>query len=100
SVLTIVATTPASRAQAQRRPMQDIPVAVQEYLSTNDGLGRAAVEQQHPNVKAVLNAPETRKALLAYLASDDPWVTPSPGFAMNTLTFVLSGASQDETRFV
>jgi hypothetical protein len=51
-------------------------------------------------VKTVLNAPETRKALLAYLASDDPWVTTTPGFAMNTLTFVLSGATADEARFV
>jgi hypothetical protein len=80
--------------------MENIPVEVREYLSTGDGLGRAAVEQRYPKVKIVLNLPETRRALLEYLASDDPWLTPSPGFAMSTLTFVLSGAVQEETRFV
>ena len=80
--------------------MQGIPVEVQEYLSAGDGLGQVAVEEAHPNVKATLNAPQTRQALLRYLASDDPWATKSPGFAVNALTFVLSGATRAESGFV
>lgn len=84
----------------ERKAMQDIPLEVQEYLSAGDGLGQVAVEEAHPNVKATLNAPETRNALLRYLASDDPWVTPTPGFSVNALTFVLSGATPEEAEFV
>lgn len=80
--------------------MQGIPPEVYEYLSTGDRLGQVAVEEAHPNVKETLNAPQTRQALLHYLAGDDPWTTPSPGFAVNAITFLMSGAKAEEAPFV
>ena len=76
--------------------MQGVPIEVEEYLSAGDGLGQVSVEEAHPNVKQTLNAPETRRALLRYLAGDAPWETASSGLVIGTLTFVLAAAVPPE----
>src|SRR4051812_34160985 len=47
-----------------------IPQEAREYLSAGDGLGRASVQQRHPNVQDTLGSPATRAAILAWLAHD------------------------------
>jgi hypothetical protein len=75
----------------------EIPSEVQDYLTAGDGLAQASVREQHPNLDDVLNAPATRAAILAYLASDEPFKDPSSGFTINALTFLQGAASAKES---
>ena len=79
--------------------MREIPQEVQEYLTAGDGLGRKAVEAQHPDVKRKLQSPETREKLMAYLASEEPWKD-APGFTINALGVVQTGAKAGEAETI
>jgi hypothetical protein len=74
-----------------------IPTEVQDYLTAGDGLAQASVREQYPNLDEVLNAPATRAAILAYLASDEPYKDPSPGFTINALAFLPGAAAAKES---
>ncbi len=76
--------------------LKEIPVEVRDYLTAGDGLAQAAVVEQYPNVRRVLDAPETRAAILRYLAGDGPWKDPAPGFTINALAFLQGAASAKE----
>lgn len=74
----------------------EIPSEVRAYLSAGDGLGQASVREQHPDLDRVLNAPSTRSAIVAYLASEETLKDSDPGFAMNALAFLQSAANAQE----
>jgi hypothetical protein len=74
----------------------EIPSEVRAYLSAGDGLGQASVREQHPDLDRVLDAPSTRSAIIAYLASDEPLKDSDPGFAMNALAFLQGAANAQE----
>jgi hypothetical protein len=99
-VLTIFlfGTPPACGFQSNKGKtmLQEIPVMVRDYLTAGDGLAQAAVQEKYPNVRQTLNAPETREAILRYLASDEPWKDPTPGFTINALGFLQGSASAKE----
>lgn len=75
----------------------EIPIEVQDYLTAGDGLAQASVREQYPNLDDILNAPATRVALLAYLASDEPLKDAAPGFTIAALAFLQSAASAKES---
>lgn len=77
--------------------MQGIPAEVREFLTAGDGLARKAVQEQHPDIKERLRSPEIRAKLMHYLASDEPWRDPEPGFTINALGVVQEGAQARET---
>jgi hypothetical protein len=76
--------------------MQGVPKDVQEYLTAGDSLARKSVEEKHPNIRKKLESPETRAALLRYLASNEPWEEAHPGAVINALGVIQPGASASE----
>ena len=76
--------------------IDQIPVEVREYLSESESLGKATVQRKYPGVKATLNAPATREALVRYLASKEPWADPAPAFIVNSLNFLERDANAKE----
>jgi hypothetical protein len=76
--------------------LEEIPVEVRDYLTAGDGLAQAAVVEKYPNVQRTLRTPATRAAILRYLASDEPWKDPTPGFTINALAFLQGSASAKE----
>ena len=75
--------------------LDQIPIEVRDYLTANDGLAQAAVKEKYPNLRQTLDAPETRAAIIRYLASREPWADKS-GFTRNVLGFLQNGASEEE----
>ncbi len=68
---------------------------LRDYLTAGDGLAQAAVREKYPDLQHTLDAPETRTAILHYLASREPFRDKS-GLTMNALGFLQSGASEKE----
>jgi hypothetical protein len=78
------------------RMIDQIPIEVRDYLTAGDGLGKAAVMQQHPQVEQTLRAPNTRVALVNYLSSREPWQDP-PALTIGALAHLQNGASEKES---
>jgi hypothetical protein len=76
--------------------MEMIPKEVRAYLSTNDSLVRARLQQQYPELDKVLNEAKTRTAVLNWLATDEAWAGTAAHFTMNCLRYLQGKASQDE----
>ncbi|MFH1748263.1 MAG: hypothetical protein ABIG44_14610 [Planctomycetota bacterium] len=76
--------------------MQDIPNEVREYLVSSDGMVRQLLGQKHPDLKETLARPETRQAVLAWLASDEPWQEEHLGFTGNSLQYLIPAAAETE----
>jgi hypothetical protein len=80
--------------------MASIPGEVRSYLSTNDSLVRAALAEQFPDLQETLADPETRDAVLAWLAGDDAWEAANAHFTMNALRYLQGKATQAEAQTV
>jgi len=80
--------------------MQEIPAGVREYLASDDALIRAQLLHINPNLKQTLEDPQTRTAILNWLASDEAWDSALSGFVLNCLGFLRSGAAVSEDQIV
>jgi len=77
-----------------------IPQEAREYLSAGDGLGRASVQQRHPNVQETLGLPATRAAIVAWLADDEAAAPSNAGFATRCLQHLGPKAAPHEAPVV
>jgi len=80
--------------------MQEIPEEVRAYLSSDDALMRAQLLQTYPSLQQTLSDPQTRTALLSWLASDEAWQPDATGFVAHALAYLRVGAKQDEAPIV
>jgi hypothetical protein len=87
------------RAGEQKR-MQDIPIAVREFLSASDGLGKMAVREQHPNLDQQLADPNTRVTILRFLESDEAWEEKDSGFVASCIEFLMAKAKTEEVPII
>jgi len=76
--------------------METIPKEVRAYLSTNDSLARAQLQQQYPDLNEKLNEAETRTAVLHWLTTDEAWADNMAHFTVNCLRYLRGKASPDE----
>ena len=80
--------------------MAEIPTEVKAYLATNDVLFREQLRQRYPNLEQLLGAPQTRKAILDWLASEEAWDDAAAQFVMRCLEFLQNGATEEEASTV
>lgn len=80
--------------------MSEIPTVVKDYLVTDDALSRAQIEEQHPKLQAILGAPETRTAILAWLQNDAAWIPSATLLTLNCIEHLRNGANEAEASIV
>lgn len=80
--------------------MLEIPTEVKAYLASNDVLFREQLRQRFPNLEQLLGDPQTRKAILDWLASEEAWDDSAAPFAMRCLEFLQNGATEEEAPIV
>lgn len=78
--------------------MKDIAKDIEAYLRADDSLYRAQVRQEAPNFEARLNAPETRRALLDWLRTDEAWADGE--LAQNVIEFLQTSARADDVQTI
>jgi hypothetical protein len=74
--------------------LRGVPDEVQQYLSSRDGLFRAALQSQYPNLQARLSDPAVRDAVAAWLASDEALNEGSVDLLMNALEYLRPTATE------
>jgi hypothetical protein len=73
----------------------DLPDSVTMYLASDSALFRSQLRQDHPELDQQLAAPETRRAMLHWMQSDDR--TPDdPDLIATILGHLRAGADQSE----
>lgn len=73
-----------------------LPDGLMEYLSARDLLTREAALGRHPGLHEVLAEPETRRALLTWLSTDEPWDATAGDLAAQVLEYLHGAASEDD----
>src|SRR5262245_26146075 len=80
--------------------MPEIPTEVKAYLISHNVLTREQLRQRYPNLDQLLSAPQTRKTILEWLASEVAWDESNAEFVMRCLEFLQDGATEDEASVV
>jgi len=80
--------------------MDDLPIEVRAFLSTNDSLAQAELAQRYPDLNATLADPAVRAAVLAWLADDDAWVEANAHITLNALRYLRSAADPGEAQAI
>jgi len=80
--------------------MPEIPPEVKAYLVSPNVLAREQLRQSYPDLEQVMSDPQTRKAIVDWLTSDDAWVEANASFAMRCLEFLLENASEEDATVV
>jgi hypothetical protein len=76
--------------------MSEIPIAVQQYLASEDDWFRHGIIQQNPRLVETLTDPGTRRAIVDWLSSDAAYAEAQIGLAVNYLKFLRPAARPDE----
>ncbi len=80
--------------------MESFPDQVKEYLASDDALVRKQLFQREPGLQQTLADPETRAAILNWLADDQAWEPSVEGLIQNCLIFLQGDASVSEDKTV
>ena len=76
--------------------MNPIAADVREYIASDEDMTRFSVLGQHAGLEQRLKTPETRRSLLAYLATDEAWETREAGFTNKVIHFLHDGFNEGE----
>jgi hypothetical protein len=79
--------------------MEDLPAPLRQYLSTTDSIVRAQIVAEHGDLLQMLSTPETRSAVLKWLASEAAWEPSAYTLLINALG-ILRGGSAEEAQVV
>ena len=80
--------------------MRGIPDEIQQYLSTRDGLSRATLLAQVPDLQERLKDPAIRDAVAAWLASDEANNAAPTDLLMNALEYLRTTATEVDSAAV
>ena len=77
-----------------------IPPVIRSYLATEDGMARAQLGSDHPELERQLADPATRRAVLDWLRTDQAQRPEFAELVMGCIGFLRAAAEPDETPVV
>jgi hypothetical protein len=95
-VLAACQSQPGSQPASKETAMNPIAADVREYIASDEDMTRLSILGQHAGLEQRLQTPETRRSLVAYLATEEAWSTREAGFTNKVIHFLHDGFSEAE----